>query len=157
MSTRCQVQVVQTGASWEEKCTMYHHTDGYPSGILPLIQKAYELSGGGWESGRAGKVASFLCAADPGVFEPEEGHALHGDIEYYYRIHVVNSSNGSLAEKARWDITVYTSHAEGEFDELRFKSFWDEPTIDKMRLIIPRQPLDEAMLKYDLEALEREA
>ena len=95
MSTRCQVQVIQEGmGSWEDKVTLYHHTDGYPEYMIPIINKAYNYKrkplwkgdtdlSCGWEKGRAGKVASLLCWADPIVFEPEEGHELHGDIEYY--------------------------------------------------------------------------
>jgi hypothetical protein len=117
MSTRCQVQVIQEGI-WSEKITLYHHCDGYPDNILPIIQQAYDIgvtkdSGaklGLWELGRAGKVASLLCAADPGQFEPEAGHELHGDIEYYYRLYAVNKQGGSLAENPAWEIEIFTSH-----------------------------------------------
>ena len=88
MSTRCQVQVIESQEGEEYKITLYHHTNGEPSYMIPIIKKAYEMSGKQWESERAGKAASFLCAAEPGVFEPEEGHHLRYDIEYYYRIHL---------------------------------------------------------------------
>jgi len=117
MSTRCQVQVIQEGI-WSKKVTLYHHCDGYPDNILPIIQQAYEIGAqkgnraqlGLWELGRAGKVASLLCAADPGQFEPESGHKLHGDIEYYYRLYLVNKKGGSLAENPVWEIEIYTTH-----------------------------------------------
>lgn len=100
MSTRCQVKVVQEGLQWDQSLTLYHHTDGYPEYMVPLIARAYKLYGKSWEAGRAGKVASFLCAVDPGVFEPEEGHTLHGDIEYYYILHVMNG------ECCGWEIEI---------------------------------------------------
>jgi hypothetical protein len=90
---------------------LYHHTDGYPTYMLPLIGKAFTLAvgenGDGWQVGRAGKAASFLCAADPGVFEPEQGLDLHGDIQYFYVLSVVNQTNGSMAEKPAWNIQVF--------------------------------------------------
>ena len=90
MSTRCQVQVIEENLHWNEKVTLYHHTDGYPEYIVPKIYEAYCYKDGSQyphfneeRKGRAGKVASLLCWADPMVFEPEEGHELHGDIEYF--------------------------------------------------------------------------
>ena len=108
MSTRCQVKVVQRGLGWEEAVTLYHHYDGYPSNMLELFEKAYKDFGRGYEAGRAGKVASFLCAIDPGVFEPEEGHELHGDIEYYYLIEAHNVKSGTIDDQPYWNVTVYS-------------------------------------------------
>ena len=130
MSTRSQIQVRQTGmqGDWDDKITLYHHSDGYPSNILTLIQKAYEDVKSGaifalnedmkrlhdeypkytlWKLGRAGKVASYLCAEDPGEFEPEAGHELHGDIEWYYIVECVNEHGGSMAENPTWKIYIY--------------------------------------------------
>jgi len=42
--------------------------------------------------GRAGHAAGYLCGADPSGFEPEEGHELHGDIEWYYRLWVIEDN-----------------------------------------------------------------
>jgi hypothetical protein len=108
MSTRCQVKVEQTGLGWDEAVTLYHHYDGYPSNMLPLIQKGFELSGGGWRAGRAGKAASFLCAAGPGDFEPEVGHELHGDICWYYVVTVGNTSEPTSPPSGQhWNVKVY--------------------------------------------------
>ena len=107
MSTRCQTKVTQTGTGWDQSVTLYHHCDGYPAGMVPLFKKAYDAYGLGWEAGRAGHVASFLCATDPEGFEPEEGHRLHGDIEYYYVLEVQNSKGGSTAERPEWILSVY--------------------------------------------------
>jgi hypothetical protein len=38
MATRSQIQVIQEGI-WDEKITLYHHWDGYPDNILPIIQQ----------------------------------------------------------------------------------------------------------------------
>lgn len=136
MSTRCQVQVIQEGmGDWDAKITLYHHSDGYPNYMLPCIEKAYQLSGGQWEAGRAGKVASFLCAADPGQFEPEAGHSLHGDIEYFYKLYCLNGSNGSLTEHPRWEIAIYKPK----------DGFWDKPTLSMLKCVMSRRPLAAAI------------
>ena len=131
MSTRAQVLVIQEElGGWEDKVLLYHHTDGYPEYMLPLLAKARSMAGGR-EAGGAGKVASFLCAADPGVFEPEAGFALHGDIEYLYRLYVANMAGGSMAENPRWEVEVLVP---GE-------GFWDNPDLEHMRILTPRQGL----------------
>ena len=133
MSTRCQVQVIQEGLDWEEKVTLYHHTDGYPEYMIPTIKKAYDYDCETWVKGRAGKVASILCWADPAVFEPEEGHDLHGDIEYYYRLYLRNTNGGTLAEEATWELDVY------EVDD---ESDYSKPlTIDNFKKINDRIPI----------------
>lgn len=108
MSTRCQLQVVQVGIEWDEKITLYHHYDGYPENIVKLVEDTYKIWGSSWKAGRAGKVASFLCWKDPGQFEPEEGHELHNDIEFYYRLRVVNLRGGSMNEKPNWELDVFS-------------------------------------------------
>ena len=88
MSTRCQVKVLAGGtcAGHEKQAvTLYHHCDGYPTNMLSLMLSAFAPD---WEHERPGKAASFLCAVDPGEFEPEEGHELHSDIEWYYVLYV---------------------------------------------------------------------
>ena len=107
MSTRCNVQVIQTGVDWKQEIQLYHHCDGYPSNMLPLIAKAFRLSKGGWEAGRAGKAASFLCAVDPGQMEPEQGMTPHGDIEYLYKITVCNNNGGTIGEKPEWLVETF--------------------------------------------------
>jgi hypothetical protein len=107
MSTRCQVKVVQEGLEWQEAISLYHHSDGYPDNIIPLLREAFKLCGQNYQAGRAGKAASFICAVDPGNFEPEDNHQLHGDIEYYYLVHLINKHNGTLAEVPDWMVEVY--------------------------------------------------
>lgn len=107
MSTRCQVMVRQAGVNWKQEVTLYHHTDGYPENMIPLFQEAWDKFGGSWEAGRAGKVASFLCAVDPGTFEPEEGHKLRGDIEYYYVLTLINKDGGCVGDRPIWVVDVY--------------------------------------------------
>ena len=95
MSTRCQVKVMGTDVNGSHAFTLYHHCDGYPSYMLPIIGKAYTDK---WQAERPGKAAAMLCAADPTGYEVEQGHSLHGDIEYYY---VVDVTGGN------WKITAY--------------------------------------------------
>jgi hypothetical protein len=101
MSTRCQVKVTD-GA---DSITLYHHTDGYPSYMIPKIREAWETYGKGWEGARVGKVASMLCAVDPVVFEPEESHDLHMDIEYYYVIDCKDTAH--IGTKPVWTVKAY--------------------------------------------------
>jgi hypothetical protein len=101
MSTRCQVKVTELNG---DSVTLYHHCDGYPSNMLPLIASAYKPD---WEHGRVGKVASFLCEVDPGSFEPESGHAKHGDIEWYYILRITNPNGIHVNSCSVWTIEVY--------------------------------------------------
>ncbi len=96
MSTRCQVQVVGVGIN-PDKFTLYHHCDGYPTHMLQLIASA---EGDSWKHARAGKAAAFIIASEPGGFEPEQDHELHGDIEYYYRVTVGNGP---------WTIEIFSA------------------------------------------------
>lgn len=114
MSTRCQVQVIQEAIGWEQRVTLYHHCDGYPSAMLPLFEEAYVRFGiQGYQGGRAGHSAAFLCAVDPEGFEPEDSHTLHGDIEYYYRLFLVNQRGGSLVEQPVWMVEIFEPSEDG--------------------------------------------
>ena len=101
MSTRCQVKVT----NGEQSLTLYHHMDGYPEGILPLIKEAWDKHGKEWEGARVYKVASMLCAVDPIQFEPLDYHSLHGDIEYYYVVNCKGESH--VGAEPIWTVTVY--------------------------------------------------
>jgi hypothetical protein len=115
MSTRCQVKVIQEGLPWKEAITLYHHCDGYPSNMFGLFKKALEghkeANKGEitWEMGRAGKAAGRLCWADPDQFEPESGHKLHGDIEYYYKLFVCNGHDETVV----WEVHAYEINEKG--------------------------------------------
>jgi hypothetical protein len=106
MSTRCQVKVTDG----EQSLTLYHHTDGYPSHMLPVIKKAWDEHGKEWEGARVYKVASMLCAVDPVVFEPLDYHGLHADIEYYYVINCKDTTR--VGTRPDWAVTAY----EADFD-----------------------------------------
>lgn len=116
MSTRCQIKVIQEGLDWKEEITLYHHTDGYPEYMIPIISKAFSFKSrypnDEWEKGRAGKVASPLCWADPGIFEPESGHDLHPDIEYYYKLYCINHKHGAIGDKPTWEIEIFDGSGE---------------------------------------------
>ena len=141
MSTRSQVQVRckpnNFAAGHEgQRITLYHHTDGYPSYMLPKILSAYrdgperqwresdaslaewvafwapDGSFDRWQYERPGKAAGFLCATDPGIFEPEDSHDLHSDIEYYYIVYV--AADG-------WDVEVQERDYEAETDHNSIK------------------------------------
>lgn len=103
MATRAQIQMIEReGTQAYEKVTLYKHFDGYPSEVLAVLDQAYSIVSNPehrWKLGRAGKAASLLCSVEPGEIEPEEGHELHGDIDFYYQVHV--------SEKT-WRIKVFT-------------------------------------------------
>lgn len=128
MSTRCQVEVYTVGEGITEDVMLYHHTDGYPTHMIPLLQKAYELCvrttenryarfgakpPSYWEMARAGKVAGAICAADPLVFEPESSLDLHGDIEWLYKLRLLPPSGKN---PPCWALSVFTPT----------KGFWRE-------------------------------
>lgn len=142
MSTRCQVRVQNRKSqhvSWDEAVTLYHHTDGYPENMVPLIHEAFvfptNYGTDSWQKGRAGKAASFLCAADPGIFEPEDHHELHGDIEYYYIVNVSYENNNPT-----WFVDVYGRN-------------WDagEPSLKNMKHIEKNVPITELIKKYPVD------
>ena len=159
MSTRSQVKVIGEGlGEGAETVTLYHHSDGYPSNMLPVIREGYQQvlkknnkakrSFGGtgdyflWEGGRPGKAAGFLCAADPGGFEPEEGHELHGDIEWYYVLRVINKTGGSMGEKPEWVVDVYEPP---EWEDVPMgerqpvggarHQFWNDPKVKDLHIV----------------------
>ena len=128
MSTRCQVNVKAEGLNWEtEGVTLYHHCDGYPSNMLPLIAEAMSI-GSSWQLGRPRKAASFLCASDPGQFEPEAGHDLHGDIEFFYQIWCVNPKGGTINDDCTWEVQVFVP----------IKGFWGAPDMEHLHPITER-------------------
>ena len=142
MSTRCQVKVV--GDNDLDNVMLYHHCDGYPSNMLPLIYRAYKygikpkaLSPGGekydmsWMARRAGHCASFLCHMDPTEFEPESGFDLHGDIEYYYVLYV----SGNLSE---WRLKIFVP---------KNGVFWDDPCFKNMNLLLEENSICELVNK----------
>lgn len=127
MSTRCQVHVVQDGM-WEDEVMLYHHSDGYPSHMIPILQKGFQLctepwifSGGSydksWEAGRAGKSAAWMICADPGGFDVESGLELHGDIEYLYVVYCMNPEDGKYA----WEVEVFAGFGETVKDKRLLK------------------------------------
>lgn len=131
MGTRCQVHVVQENVGWEQAVFLYHHFDGYPENILPLIGAA-ELSipaNERWKAGRTGIAAAFLCYSDPGGFEPEEGHELHGDISYFYELYLINIASGSMAENPIWEVAIYEP-----------PDAWNEER-ESLVLKVPRTPI----------------
>tara|TARA_Y100001963_G_C6740344_1_gene428626 strand:- start:980 stop:1447 length:468 start_codon:yes stop_codon:yes gene_type:complete len=136
MGTRCQVRVKSEGLSWNEERWLYHHWDGYPENMVPIINKAQTVyhnnfvynqydpetqmamkSTNAYQNGRAGKVSAFLCAVDPTGFEPEDVGDLHGDIEYLYKLFLVNKNGGAMGEKPVWEMEIY----EGYGDDMKIK------------------------------------
>ena len=123
MSTRCQVRVLEAGLPWNNgidaqhfPIMLYHHSDGYPTHMLPKLLEAYQKAiapkwygtseyPNAWVAGRSGKSAAYICSVDPGSFEPEAGNDFHGDIEWFYEIVCVNHKQGDPT----WDVRVFVT------------------------------------------------
>jgi hypothetical protein len=154
--------------NWEDKITLYHHTDGYPENIIPLIFKAYcygdnpspdrdRYISPNLMKERAGKAGGLLCWSDPAIFEPEQGHRLHGDIEYYYRLYCSESRSEN---KVIWEVEIFGTDWSSEYkddwdDEQRFvfcnqkrRDFLQGPKLEKLALIEERQPIEKLITKY---------
>ena len=105
MSTRCQVQIIEKFRDSINVITLYHHSDGYPEYMVPVIYKAYNYEGSfKEEKAKAGIVASLLCWADPMGFELEQGNDLHGDIKYLYQLYCRFDHSEN---RAIWEIDIF--------------------------------------------------
>ena len=103
MSTRCQVKIKEKGVDRQkEAVTLYHHCDGYPTAMIPLLACAYQPE---WKHGRIGKAVSFVVAEDPEGYEVEQGHELHGDIEWYYILEILSETHVDAVPQ--WFLNVY--------------------------------------------------
>ncbi len=150
MATRANVRIRHTGLEWEEEVQLYHHWDGYPSHILPLMARCFEIhrerrgDSCNWELGRAGKLASYIIATDPGGFEPEQGLDLHGDIAFLYVITAVNRQGAPLTEAPEVLVEVYTTWG---LPEQRRAKFWEEADPALLRKVAGPLPLRVAAAK----------
>jgi hypothetical protein len=136
MSTRCQVKIKEFGVTDpDNEFTLYHHCDGYPSSMVPLIAAAYAPD---WKHGRVGKAAAFVVAEDVEGYDMEQGHALHGDIEWYYILSIRDE------QVPEWTLRVY--------------QVVGEPVLEDMRLVF-NGPIAEAVKKsatMEEDAVEKE-
>jgi len=131
MSTRSQVKVLseEPEAEFSENVTLYHHWDGYPGNMISIIYK-------GWKSitsikdrtypntnlyqvNRAGHAAGHLCHIDPWIFEPESGHTIHDDVEWYYKVWVDGHKNNKRIKirgdnVREWVVEIYAAYDEDE-------------------------------------------
>ena len=121
MSTRANIRITDE-VNWRDEVQLYRHCDGYPTAVLPALAKAYQLSGGNWEAGRTGKVAAYICVAgyEKGyiAFEPENHLRLHRDVEWVYRVVLLNHENGKHLDQPMWQVDVYRPA----------KEFWNDPS-----------------------------
>ena len=105
MSTRCEVQVYQADDSLSA-VQLYRHEDGDPESVFEDLASASAsmkrdaVCRDPWKMGRAGYVASYICAANPSAFQPEQGLGMHGDEEFLYRLYV--------REGYPWEAEVFT-------------------------------------------------
>ena len=113
MSTRCQVIVCdQSDEIW-----FYHHWDGYPSAMIPQLQRFLNHVRAGLIRDNAGQAAGWLLRdhlvdnSVPGYawkasdYEPCAAR-LHGDIEWLYRVNVATKTlvQAKVAYDSNWRI-----------------------------------------------------
>lgn len=113
MSTRAQIGFYESVTQKIEKpeVMIYKHSDGYPNGVLPLLEEfctKYAKSRGLSDTEYAGawylyalidehvKSMKELAKNYPSLNRNKDGHdylghgickVFHGDIEYFYRVH----------------------------------------------------------------------
>jgi hypothetical protein len=160
MSTRCQVEIMPNG-NYGSPILLYHHTDGYPEYMLPIIRNAYErfvvepmkLEGGNYIPDKAGiseHVASMIISSDPRTFEVEapppkvynreRGNPLHSDIVYFYRVYPTQKDG-----KIQWEVEVYSfKHASPNYY-----------TISDLEPIIRKGPIQKVSEPYWDIAIEK--
>jgi len=106
MSTRCQVEFRdQYSKEGEKDVMLYHHYDGYPENMIPTIKdglKSFDKSGAHpywWDSERV--AAHFVANVDNGDFPQfQPSSEVHGDIEFYYIVTLINDA-GFLAKEQK--------------------------------------------------------
>ena len=93
MSTRCNIIIKDR---WDRKIYLYHHHDGYPSGVGSDLKKYLSKwqdwqfrQHGGWEF--ANDLVKNKAGLDDDEYEVSMG--LHSDIDYCY---VINCKAGTL-------------------------------------------------------------
>ena len=97
MSTRCHLEVKENGSS----TYIYHHHDGYPSGVGSDVKKALKEVRFFDKEKELTKqqVIETICEIDGG-YEIDNG--FHGDEEYYY---VIDCENRTLkCYGVPWDL-----------------------------------------------------
>jgi hypothetical protein len=106
MSTRCNVLITD---GFGHKLWFYRHSDGYPRGVRPTLQKFMKWVKTGKIRNNVGQATGWLvilgneeykAGSSPtqwkvGAYEPTTGQ--HGDIEYLYTIDLLKKT--LLAEK----------------------------------------------------------
>jgi len=117
---KAKIKIAAEGLFWETSpIYLYKNRNGKPSQIIPLIKKAYkkfiidveqisnklpELKPNQrWRGGRSGKVASYLCAIDPGELEPSNSDY---DVQYYYNLFIVNPLGGKVGDYPFWELEI---------------------------------------------------
>lgn len=86
MSTRCNIIVKSEYEEWPD-IILYHHHDGYPSGVGYDLFSRLQKINGSWFSD---DIANLLVKDTKDEYEITV--AIHGDIEYLYTIDCKNKT-----------------------------------------------------------------
>jgi hypothetical protein len=97
MSTRCQVFIIEKLKGKEERIgTLYHHFDGYPERMVPMLNEAIKK----WQKEATRRptdsytLINYIVAEDPSgyMMEPIDGK-IHFDLAYLYEVRVKSKGN----------------------------------------------------------------
>lgn len=96
----CDKRVTNGKITWQAGVLLYHHWDGYPTWMGPELERMLKLVKAAlatagfsywWDSERVGALMIKLSAddmSDKGIPRFQPCTALHGDIEYLWRVHL---------------------------------------------------------------------
>ena len=102
MSTRCQVFIIEKLKGKEERIgTLYHHFDGYPERMVPMINEAIKK----WQENAVmghidgNTLINYITAEDPSGYEIEPiNEKIHPDLSYLYEIRIEYTDNKWIAQ-----------------------------------------------------------
>ncbi len=133
----CEIQIIEEGLLQGDSLSLYLQSDAEPENILADVQKAFNMApsetGLAYRRGRAGLVASYLCATKPGEYQPSNGMNLCFDLTFLYKLYLVNTAHGSMAENPTWEVEILESKT---------------GLTEDLELIQPRTSLEECVSKY---------
>ena len=135
MSTRCQIDFVVIDGKFEERRRIYRHSDGYPSGVVPDLQKFATWLTSGPQARSLDDIeytaANFIYWSKKEMEKYGEGYVklgygvcgiedkdFHTDIEYYYEV-IVNNNNDVFTPNKEAIVKIYETN--GNQTKTKFK------------------------------------
>jgi len=115
MSTKAQIRIVECGKAASERLmaegrnydgifTVFRRYDSFIDKVIRDLKKSYRASKNGRDADKAGDVASYICAVDPGRFVPLK----HDDIWVGSNFYVLKVYHQGPNADALWNVSIYT-------------------------------------------------